>query len=178
MIVGLVALRRVDAYEDSRARSRATIGAVLGTVAIVLGVSAAFFLPRVIDRVDGFFSGLQDDVNKNVRSVNKGLQSDVNSLDRTLTRDLGRLEIQNRRDLDTLEKRTSDALAQLENRLTAAVDKASASEKQDLATLEQSLREDIRVLEAAIHTTDSTFATQTSAFEARIARIEKALGIG
>src|SRR5262245_28201823 len=120
VVVGIVALRVDRHAADQRARSRATIGMVLGIVAVALGVSAAIFLPRAIDRVDNFFSSLQEDVNQNVNAVNNGLRDDVRSLDRTVTRDLKRLEDQNRRDLAEFEKRTGDALAQLEGRMTAA----------------------------------------------------------
>jgi hypothetical protein len=178
VVTGIVALRRGDDdAADTRARGRATTGAVLGLVAMVLGVSAAYFLPRVMDRVDTFFNGLQRDVNQNVIEVNRGLRGDVDRIDRTVTRDLKRLEDSNRADLADLERRNAEALSQLESRLNAAVDKATSSEKQDLATLEASLRADIRSIEASLHSTETSFSAQASAFEARIARIEKLLGI-
>ena len=99
---------------DPRARSRAVIGAVLGLVAILLGISGAIYLPRVMDRADRFIGSVQDDVNKNVALVNNGTQRDVDRLDRTLTRDLLRFENQNKSDVTGFEQRTSAALTKLE----------------------------------------------------------------
>ena len=55
---------------------------MLGAIAIVLGVSAAILLPDAIHRVDHFFATFQDDVNHNVGTMNRGLQSDVDRIDR------------------------------------------------------------------------------------------------
>ncbi|MFN8028647.1 MAG: hypothetical protein U0W40_20515 [Acidimicrobiia bacterium] len=176
-VVGIVALRRPAPAGDRRARTRATIGAVLGLVAIILGLCAWYFLPRVVDDVSDFFTDAQNNVNHNVDTVNRGLTADVRSLDRTVTADLKRLETQNREDLAQLEKRSNDSLAQLEARVNAVVDTARGSAKQDLAALEASLREDIRSVEAAFRAADDSFTVQATLFEARIARIEKLLGI-
>ena len=176
-VVGLLALRRTDGYEDPRAGGRATIGAVLGLVAIVLGVSAAYLLPRAVDRVDHFFSSLQDDVNQNVNEVNVGLRDDVRSLDRTVTRDLRRLEDQNRRDLEDLERREGDALSQLESRLTAADGRTTEEARADLVRLEASLRQDLRGVEAALRSTDDLLAREIAVVEARVTAIEKKLGL-
>ncbi len=104
------------------AASRATIGTALGCVAILLGVTGAYFLPRLIDRGDRFLGGVQENVNKNVGLVNGGLSRDVNRLDRTLSRDLDRFELQNRTDLTALENRTALTLKALEDRLNGDVD--------------------------------------------------------
>ena len=88
VVVGIVARRRVASYHDPRAASRATIATALGCVAILLGVTGAIFLPRVMDRADRFLASIQQDVNDDVGLVNDGLSPDVNRLDRTLTRDL------------------------------------------------------------------------------------------
>src|SRR5437870_1827680 len=56
---GLLARRRVATYADARAASRATIGTALGCIAVLLGVTGAFFLPRVIDRGDRFLGSVQ-----------------------------------------------------------------------------------------------------------------------
>jgi hypothetical protein len=50
VVTGLIARRRVHTYDDPRAASRATIGTALGCVAILLGMTGAYFLPRIIDR--------------------------------------------------------------------------------------------------------------------------------
>lgn len=177
VVVGAFALRSPRTAGDHRARTRATIGAVLGLVAVVLGVCAWYFLPRVVDDVSSFFSDAQRDVNHNVDTVNQGLKSDVRSLDQTVTADLRRLEDQNRLDLDTLERRTADSLSQLETRMTAAVDSARGSAKQDLAALDASIRQDIRSIEASLRAADDSLTVQSTLLEARIARIEKLLGI-
>ena len=108
VVVGIVALRRTRADADPKERSRATIGTMLGAIAILLGVCAAILLPHAVDRVDHFFATMQHDVNQNVDTVSRGLRSDVNSLDRSTARDLHRLERQNRGDLDQLERRSND----------------------------------------------------------------------
>jgi hypothetical protein len=177
LVVGILALRRTDLDVDPRARGRATTGAVLGFVAIVLGASAWYFLPRAVDDVSSFFTSVQADVNHNVDTVNRGLQSDVNRIDRTVSRDLRRLEDQNRKDLYGLERRNSEALSQLEARMNATVDKASGSARQDLTKLEANLRADIRAIDDGLRSTSSTFAAQMSTLDARIARVEKLLGI-
>src|SRR6478752_1468473 len=64
--VGIVALRRTRTGTDPRGHSRATIGMMLGAIAIVLGVSAAILLPHAVDGDDNFFSAMQHDVNHNV----------------------------------------------------------------------------------------------------------------
>src|SRR5204863_6689255 len=62
VIVGIVALHRTRTDADPRAQSRAIIGTLLGAIAILLGVGAAFLLPRATDRVDRFFATMQHDV--------------------------------------------------------------------------------------------------------------------
>ncbi len=113
---------RVHSYDDPRAASRATIGIALGCVAILLGITGAYFLPRVMDRADRFLSTIQQDVNQNVDLVNNGLSRDVDRLDRTLTRDLSRFERDNHRDVTDLENRTAATLKQLEDRMQRDVD--------------------------------------------------------
>ncbi len=150
---------------------------MLGIVAIVLGLTAAYFLPRVIHRADTFLGTFQDNVNGNVQAVNTGLQQDVNTLDRTITRNLDRFEAQNRADVTSLEQRTNQSLTQLETRLNASVATATAGAKQDVRDLETRLRQEIEALDATVHTTDTTFAAQLGALEARITRLEQAAGI-
>ena len=176
VVVGSIALRRTGPGHDIRGRSRATIGTVLGIVAIVLGICAAFLLPRVVDRVDRFFGSLQHGVNHNVSVVNQGLRSDVDNLNRSVTRDLHRLETSNKSDLSSLEKRSTDSLSQLEGRLNALDARLTDAEKRDLDRLEQSLRTDLRGLDEALRTSDSTLAVQIADLETRIARLEKMLG--
>ena len=118
VVIGVVARRRVAAYHDHRAASRATIGTALGCVAILLGVTGAIFLPRVMDRADRFLSSIQQDVNDDVEMVNRGLSQDVDRLDRTLTRDLRRFEAENHRDLPELEDRTAATLKRWRSRST------------------------------------------------------------
>jgi hypothetical protein len=176
VVVGSFAQRRTRVPADDRARARATIGTVLGVVAVVLGVCAAFLLPRAVDRVDRFFGTLQDGVNHNVNVVNKGLRSDVDNLDKAVTRDLHRLETSNKSDLNALEKRSTDSLSQLEGRLNGLDTRLTDSERKDLDRLEQSLRADLRGLDDALRSSDSTLAVQIAGLEARIARLEKILG--
>jgi hypothetical protein len=107
---------------------------MLPLVVFVLGVAAGVL-------------GRQDDVNENVNAVNIGLRDDLRSLDRTVTRDLKRLEDQNRRDLAELEKRTADALAQLEGWITAADERTLATAREELHSLEASLRDDSRLVD-------------------------------
>jgi len=177
--VGVIAHRRVTAASDTdpRSRSRAVIGAVLGLVAIVLGISGAIYLPRVMDRADRFIGSVQDDVNENVRLVNNGTQRDVDQLDRTLTRDLERFENQNKADVTGLEQRTSTALATLESRMSTDLKAATTDSKSELTELEASLRADIRALEDVLRSTDATFEGKVSALEARITVIERRLGL-
>ena len=130
--VGVIARRRVVPYRDPRAASRATIGTALGCVAILLGVTGAYFLPRVMDRTDRFVGSVQDNVNGNVDLVNNGLSRDVNKLDRTLSHDLHRFELQNRDDLTGLENRTALTMKALEDRLNGDVDLSSVAAKRDL----------------------------------------------
>ncbi|MGZ8752518.1 MAG: hypothetical protein ACXW1S_06010 [Acidimicrobiia bacterium] len=179
VVVGVIAHRRVARATDSdpRERSRAVIGAVLGLVAIVLGISGALYLPRVMDRADRFIGSVQDDVNENVRLVNNGTQRDVDRLDATLTRDLKRFEDQNKADVTGLEQRTSAALATLEARMAADLKSASADAKTDLDTLETALRADLQALEAALRDTDAKFEGKISALDARITTIERRLGL-
>ena len=73
VVFGVVARRRVASYHDPRAASRATIATALGCVAILLGVTGAIFLPRVMDRADRFLASIQQDVNDDVGLVNDGL---------------------------------------------------------------------------------------------------------
>jgi hypothetical protein len=126
---GVWARNRADTYDDPRASYRATIGTALGCVAILLGVTGAYFLPRIMDRADRFLSSVQQDVNTDVGTVNSGLTRDVDRLDRTLTRDLRRFEDQNRTDLNELETRTNAALKALEARSRSDIDVATVAEK-------------------------------------------------
>ena len=132
VVIGIVARRRVASYHDPRAASRATIATALGCVAILLGVTGAIFLPRVMDRADRFLGSIQQDVNDDVGLVNDGLSADVNRLDRTLTRDLQRFERDNHRDLRELEDRTAATLKALEDRMKGDLDAASAAARRDL----------------------------------------------
>jgi hypothetical protein len=177
LVVGLVAHRRLAMTADPRARSRAVIGAVLGLVAILLGISGAIFLPRVMDRADHFIGSVQNDVNQNVRLVNNGTQHNVDQLDRTLTRNLHQFEDQNRRDVTGLEQRTAQALTTLEARMSADLTSASASAKADLITSETELRADLRALEAAVGASESDLNGKVSALDVRITKIEHKLGL-
>lgn len=177
IVVGIVAVRRAHESPDPRARSRAAIGTVLGFVAIVLAVSAAYMLPRTVDAIDEFFTSMQDDVNANVDSVNDGLRDDVRSLDRTVTRDLDRLEAQNQRDLTEFDNRTAATLGELEARIGESIRQLDTAVGADLTRLEQSLRDDIRALDAALRAAQQDFATQVSAMEARVRRLEQETGI-
>jgi hypothetical protein len=179
LAVGVFAHRRVskDRTADARARSRSVIGAVLGLVAILLGISGAIYLPRVMDRADRFIGSVQDDVNENVRLVNNGTERNVDRLDRTLTRDLLRFENQNKADVTGLEQRTSAALATLEERMSTDLKSATANSKAELTALEASLRADIQALEAALRTSEANFEGRVSALETRISAIEHHLGL-
>jgi len=177
VLVGLVARARVHTYDDSRASSRATIGIALGCVAILLGITGAYFLPRMMDRADNFLGTIQRDVNQNVNQVNNGLTRDVDRLDRTLTRDLARFERDNHRDLTDLENRTAATMKALEDRVQKDVDDSRTSAKRDLASLEASLRADLRSARQDMATADSALHDWVAAIEARIERIEKQLGL-
>lgn len=174
---GIVARTRLAAYDDPRAASRVTIGTALGFVAILLGVTGAVFLPRVIDRADRFLASVQQDVNQNIGLVNHGLSRDVDRLDRTLTRDLHRFEAQNRADLNDLEVRTNNTMKALETRLNADVDKSVTGARRDLTLLEASLRSDLRAAEVEARAADATLHDTITAIEARITRIEQQLGL-
>jgi hypothetical protein len=173
--VGTVALRRARADVDPRGHSRATIGAMLGAIAIVLGVSAAILLPHAMNRVDGFFSTLRSEVNHNVNSVNRGLQADVDRLDRSTARDLRRAERQNKSDLDQLEKRTNASLVDLSGRIAQVETRLTDAERGDLARLEQSLREDIRNLDSAMHSSSDNLGERVAKLEQEMADLQRAL---
>ena len=173
--VGIVALRRARTATDPRGHSRATIGMMLGAIAIVLGVSAAILLPHAIDRVDNFFSTMQDDVNHNVDSVNRGLRSDVNNLDRSTARDLRRVERQNKSDLDQLERRSNESLVNLGARLDKLDAKLTDAERRDLAALEQSLRDDIRNLDAALRSSSDGLGERVAKLEQQMAELQREL---
>lgn len=177
VVVGVLARRRVASYHDPRAMARATIGTALGCVAILLGVTGAYFLPRAIDRADGFLATVQQDVNDDVSQVNGGLSRDVNRLDRTLSRDLRRFEAQNRADLMDLEQRTGAAMAALELRLNGDVATVSAALRRDLAQLETRLQNDLEALEASMRKSDDTLHDTVGGLDARITKIEKKLGL-
>jgi hypothetical protein len=179
LVIGLIALRRVTTNHDAdpKARSRAVIGAVLGLVAILLGISGSIYLPRVMHRADRFIQSVQDDVNDNVRLANNGTQHDVDRLDRTLTRDLLRFENQNKSDVTGLEQRSGVALTTLENRMTEDLKAASATSKADLTSLEHDLRADIDALEAALRTSEADVNGKISALDARVTTIERKLGL-
>jgi len=171
--IGILARRRVRADDDPRALSRATIGTALGCVALLLGVSGAYFLPRVIDRWDAFLDTVQQDVNDDVDLVNGGLSRDVNRLDRTLTRDLRRFEAQNRQDLDALERRTSASLAALEARINTDLSSGAAEARRDLAQLETKLANDVERLEDSLRGADNALYGTIGKLDARITQIER-----
>lgn len=173
VVVGIVALRRTRAAADPRERSRATLGTMLGAIAILLGVCAAILLPHAVDRVDRFFSTMQQDVNQNVNTVSHGLRSDVNRLDRSTARDLRRLERQNRGDLDQLERRSNASLADLSGRLASVETKLSDTERRDLTRLEQSLRDDLRNLDAALHSSSDALGERVAKLEQEMADIQR-----
>jgi hypothetical protein len=173
--VGIVALRRTRTGTDARGHSRATIGMMLGAIAVVLGVSAAILLPHAVDRVDNFFSTMQNDVNHNVDSVNRGLRADVSSLDRSTARDLRRVERQNRSDLDQLERRSNESLTSLGERLDTLDGKLTDAERRDLAALEQSLRTDIRNLDAALRSSSDDLGGRVAKLEQEMADIQREL---
>jgi hypothetical protein len=175
--VGLFTRARIASYDDARAAPRATIGTALGCVAILLGVTGAYFLPRAIDRADRFLGTVQQDVNEDVDEVNGGLSRDVNRLDRTLSRDLRRFEAQNRRDLNDLEQRSTAALTALEVRLNGDVAAGSAALRRDLTQLEVQLQQDLAAIEAAMRKSDDTLHDTVGGLEARITKIEQKLGL-
>lgn len=177
VIVGVWARGRVASYRDPRAASRATIAIALGCVAILLGVTGAFFLPRVMERADRFLGSIQQDVNDDVGLVNNGLSADVNRLDRTLSRDLRRFERDNHRDLRDLEDRTAATLKALEDRMKGDVDAASVAAKRDLTALEVALRADLATAQTDMRSADSSLHDSVAALEARITRIEQELGL-
>lgn len=174
---GVLARRRVGTSHDPRAAPRATIGTALGCVAILLGVTGAYFLPRVMDRADRFLETIQQDVNDDVALVNSGLSRDVNRLDRTLTRDLRRFEDDNHRDLTDLENRTAATMKALEDRLNQDVGEASAAAKRDLAVLESALRADLRTAQADMRASASSLHDSIAALDTRITRIEREHGL-
>jgi hypothetical protein len=177
LIAGVIARQRLHTYNDPRAASRATIGTALGCVAILLGVTGAYFLPRIIDRGDRFLGGVQENVNKNVDLVNGGLSRDVNRLDLTLSRDLDRFELQNRTDLTALENRTALTLKALEDRLNSTVDATRVSAKSDLAALDTSLRAALAALEKSSRDSDAALHDTVGGLDRRITKIEEKLGM-
>lgn len=177
VVVGLVARRRIATYTDARAASRATIGTALGCVAILLGVTGAYFLPRLIDRGDRFLGSVQHNVNRNVNLVNGGLSRDVNRLDRTLSRDLDHFELQNRQDLTALENRTALTLKALEERLDTAVAATRDGAKTDLKSLETSLRAAIAAVDRSARDNDAALHDTVGGLDRRITRIEQKLGL-
>jgi hypothetical protein len=177
LVAGLIARQRLHTYDDPRAASRATIGTALGCVAILLGVTGAYFLPRLVDRGDRFLGGVQENVNKNVGLVNGGLSRDVNRLDRTLSRDLDRFELQNRTDLTALENRTALTLKALEDRLTSDVNATRSSAKSDLTALDTSLRAALQALEKSSRDSDAALHDTIGGLDQRITRIEEKLGM-
>jgi hypothetical protein len=175
--VGIVARRRAGGDPDPRSVSRATTGTALGCVALVLGLSGAYFLPRVVDRWDRFLGSVQQDVNDDVGLVNSGLRGDVSRLDRTLTRDLRRFEAQNREDLRELERRSAATLAALEARLSADVRNGDENARRDLNQLENKLTQDLKDLETSLRAADNTLYGTIGRLDARITAIEKKLGL-
>jgi hypothetical protein len=177
VVTGMVARRRIGSYNDVRAASRATIATALGCVAILLGVTGAIFLPRVMDRADRFLGTIQQNVNNDVGLVNNSLNRDVDRLDLTLSRDLRRFERDNHRDLRDLEDRTAATLKALEDRMKGDVTAASAAARRDLTALETALRADLATAQRDLRTTDSSLSDSIAALEARVTRIERELGL-
>lgn len=175
--IGVVARRRIESHDDPRGASRATIAIALGCVAMLLGVTGAIFLPRVMDRADRFLGTMQQSVNTDVATVNSGLERDVDRLDRTLSRDLRRFERSNHQNLTDLENRTSASLKALEDRTHGDVDQATVAAKRDLAALETALAADLHTVDSDMHAADSVLHDTITALEARVARIEKKLGL-
>jgi hypothetical protein len=173
--IGIVARRRARYSDDPRALSRATIGTALGCVALLLGLSGAYFLPRVIDRWDTFFNTMQQDVNDDVKLVNGGLSRDVNRLDATLTRDLRRFEAQNRQDLAAFEKTTAETLAALETRLKNDMTAGAAAARRDLNELEAKLTKNVERIEDSLRSSDNALYGTIGKLDARIAEIERKL---
>ena len=152
VVLGVIARRRDHLRRPPAPRPAPRSAPALGLVAILLGITGAYFL-RVIDRADGFLATVQQDVNEDVGQINGGLSRDVNRLDRTLSRDLRRFEAQNRADLEQLEQRTSAAMTTLEQRITAGSATATAAERRELAQLEARLASDLQALEHALRKT-------------------------
>lgn len=172
--VGFLAFRRHQL--SGRARSNATVGAVLGVIAIVLGISAAVFLPRMVQRVDDFFGTLQGDVNHNVTKVTDSVQRDVDRIDRTVSRDLRRLEASNRRDVDSLNRQSSETFDRLEAQMRDVETRLTNAEQKDLGRLEASLRDDLRNLEAEVHRVEQDLARFKGDIEVRVKKLEDASG--
>jgi hypothetical protein len=158
-------------------RTRAVLGAVLGLVALLLGVLGAIFLPPILHRADLALSNAETDLTSNIDQVDSSLSRDVDRLDTTVSRDLRRLERRNRDDLLQFEAATGATLDRLEARIGATEKNFSAQEKADLARLEQQLRADLATLEQSLRGADTDLYGQVAALEARVRALEARLGL-
>jgi len=109
VVVGVMANRQgVEGRHHTRA--------VLGTVAILLGVTGAAFMPRLPTRTNAALSNVENDVTADIEMIDDSVSSDVNRIDKSIARDLSALESSLRmadqslvRELSSLEARV-DAL--------------------------------------------------------------------
>jgi hypothetical protein len=175
VVVGTVALRRCEPF-DHRNRGRSTIGGVLGGIAVVLGISAAVFLPRMIHRADNFFSTLQGDVNDNVALVTDSVQQDVNRIDRNVNRDLRRLERSNQQDVSELNAQSRETVRHFEAQLAEVERRLSETGRHDLTRLDEALRQDLRATQAQLRSLEDRLSKLEGELLARVAALEAAAG--
>ncbi len=81
---GIVARRRVATPHDERAASRATIGTALGCVAILLGITGAYFLQRVVDRALAALDRSTHDEDATLHSTIGGLDERITRIEQKL----------------------------------------------------------------------------------------------
>lgn len=174
VVVGVMANRR---GAEGRHHTRAVLGLVLGTVAILLGITGAVFMPRFMARMDAALGNVENDVTDDIEMIDSSVSSDVNRLDKSMARDLRRLDAANRANLLQFEHATSETLTRLEQRIAETSSTLSAEEKEDLSRLEAELRRDLGALESSLRGADQSLVRELSSLEARVDALEREVGL-
>lgn len=175
IVAAVVERRRTRERTGRAAGGVVTAGLVLGCISIPLSLGGLIVIPQMRGAVQETIGMTQEDVSKDLTSVERSFNQSVDDLDKTLSDNVDQSTASLESDFEGLEKSSKEELRQVEERLSAIVEELERTTGADLSEFEAAAATELDELESALRNDLAAANSRVSDVEARLAAEQELL---